>query len=565
MGVSTMRKSLVFLILLFFCFLSCDGLVKREKKKKIGFTDWYTEQSDFETLKKISAKKEKPLFFVFSAVWCAPCQMVKKTVFETKDFTSVAEKVVPVYIEQTQEKGQQYVEQFKIVSFPTFMLVNSQGTILDRGSPSRTLEGFDSWIEKVISGDTITQKLQENPDDRASLMEIAKKLRPFEIEEKIRKLRRVIELNPAATDDLTQEASEMIVDAFSMKLFHDQANSETYAHEIEEEFLKYSMAYYPDKYRFALKNGKAFLRLMTFFNILKNWERSYEVFHDFKGLELPLKDKVNIYGLAIWTALQKDDVTTAQEIMKETKSFTELDRGLLESEGYWAPYLMNYRGFIGYFHQKDSQEAERYAALLYTDIENMKSHLKNPRMVEQFVAELLLYITNEYGYLIKETLNHIEPLLAREIDKVKEIDHARGRKGINLIIKKSRILAKYRDKDDAFNFLKETINDKKYLDRLASQDKALLLNSATETCLENEIKKPEILVWAEEAVQLQTSYFSLSTRARTYAYFEKFSEAIIDQEKALELIKETQVPEEKKAGIIKEYEQNIEKWRQQLS
>ncbi len=102
---------------------------KHEKKvefRKIGNANWFTEYTWNKAFKK--AKQEKKLVFVdFSAMWCGPCQWLKKKVFSGKDFDKVVELAVPVYIEQTTKTGKKLCDKYNIKAFPTVKIFNGDG------------------------------------------------------------------------------------------------------------------------------------------------------------------------------------------------------------------------------------------------------------------------------------------------------------------------------------------------------------------------------------------------------------------------------------------------------
>ncbi|GEM_PF-4337368 len=140
-----MRKTIVMIVLIFL-FLSCNQ--GQKKVITIGENNWFTEYGFYDALEK--AKREnKPVLAYFTAKWCGPCQKMKKNLFEKKEFKRIAKRVVLLRIEQTEGLGRMLCKKFKIMVYPSVMLLDSNGSVIDRGwhgERGNTVKDVEEWL-----------------------------------------------------------------------------------------------------------------------------------------------------------------------------------------------------------------------------------------------------------------------------------------------------------------------------------------------------------------------------------------------------------------------------------
>jgi thioredoxin-related protein len=75
----------------------------------------------------LAAKNHKPIFLYWGAVWCPPCNQMKKTVFETQDFKKVIKKFVAVYLDGDTNEAQLWADKLKTRGYPTMIVMNENG------------------------------------------------------------------------------------------------------------------------------------------------------------------------------------------------------------------------------------------------------------------------------------------------------------------------------------------------------------------------------------------------------------------------------------------------------
>ncbi len=297
-----MRKLLI-VLLIFIGVLSLWG--ENQKSFKMGKCEWLTEENTFEEVIDIARSVKKPVLAVFSAEWCAPCQMVKKTAFKHHEFKEVADKAVLLYIEQTTKKGMTYNKRFNIISFPTFKIFSTEGIMLDTGRPERSAKGFSKWVDEVMSGRNfyaMSKKLEKNPNDRETLLIITKKMGRGEVKKQIEYLKKIIVLNPDFNDKLTKEAYEALALFIHNGYPYGEKpeKKESYRKENNPIYEKILESYYPDKFEYSLKGNSGISTIIEWYIKTGNYEKSEYYFKDFikrRGELLdPLKDMKVISG-----------------------------------------------------------------------------------------------------------------------------------------------------------------------------------------------------------------------------------------------------------------------------
>lgn len=88
----------------------------------------------------IAKRSHRPLFYEFSAAWCAPCRMLEHEIFMDPDFaTRINARFIAVRVIDTQrEEGrnapgvQALMDRYAVTVFPTIVIAGADGSTLDR-------------------------------------------------------------------------------------------------------------------------------------------------------------------------------------------------------------------------------------------------------------------------------------------------------------------------------------------------------------------------------------------------------------------------------------------------
>mgnify|MGYP000147384487 CR=1 FL=1 len=90
---------------------------------------WNNSITSVETLIN---KSDKNTLLFFTAEWCSPCQIMKRTVFADQEVMQVVNtETTPVMIDIDNPNTKELVKHYKIGATPTTVIVDSEGTVLD--------------------------------------------------------------------------------------------------------------------------------------------------------------------------------------------------------------------------------------------------------------------------------------------------------------------------------------------------------------------------------------------------------------------------------------------------
>lgn len=539
-------KKVVFVLLISMLVLSLWA-GERGKTMQIGKLSWYTEQNSFAEMKSIAQKADKPIFMVFSATWCGPCQRVKKEVFSKEDFKQVADQVVLLYIEETDPKSKGYIDENKITAFPTFKIFSKDGIFLDNGFPDRTVAGFAAWVKNVKAGDNLyalSQKLKKEPDNRALILKVVKKLRGENIEKRITLLRKVIKLNPDLNDPLTQESYERIATYinYTMHMMQEADAKIKYAKEHNEEFMKVINAYYPDKFKFSLKGISGLDEIIGWHNTLKKYDKTLYYFENLlkkrKG-KINIEEDIRLFPNVTTALLHSNRKKEADEWLAKLK--TSMKNVKTDKQGeinYWFSSI--YDAFIEYYGEKGEKEkGKKYAALLFDAFKKQK----RDSIIEFYKA-----------HFAKSYLLFADEVIKKYEEKLKT---ANNKEISRLTMELAAIYAKQGKHEKARKYLYGLCENKPLIEALQPKEKTRFYTGIASTMIDSKIVEKKTVEIAEKAVKLNESSYTLFTLASVHAELGNFAEAVKYGEKALKL-----VVDDYSLYMIKP---KLEKWRKKLT
>ncbi len=80
----------------------------------------------------LALETNKPVFLYWGAVWCPPCQEIKHTVFQTREFINMTQLFIPVYLDGDTGQAQVKGEEFGVKGYPTMIVFNPAGEEITR-------------------------------------------------------------------------------------------------------------------------------------------------------------------------------------------------------------------------------------------------------------------------------------------------------------------------------------------------------------------------------------------------------------------------------------------------
>ncbi len=88
--------------------------------------------SDIDSAFKLARESKKPVLLYWGAKWCPPCNQLKATLFNRRDFIELSESVVPVHIDGDNPGAQKLGSRFKVRGYPTLILFSPSGQEVTR-------------------------------------------------------------------------------------------------------------------------------------------------------------------------------------------------------------------------------------------------------------------------------------------------------------------------------------------------------------------------------------------------------------------------------------------------
>jgi thioredoxin-related protein len=115
---------------------------------------WLT---DFDAVKQQAQKENKAILMDFTgSTWCPPCKALKKKVFSTSEFGDFAGKKLvlmeldfPYDVSKATKANQALMDQFKVDSFPTIVVLDKNGKELGRLEGYGGTESASSYLKKL--------------------------------------------------------------------------------------------------------------------------------------------------------------------------------------------------------------------------------------------------------------------------------------------------------------------------------------------------------------------------------------------------------------------------------
>lgn len=102
-----------------------------------------------EALSKAKAEG-KPVIAVFSAVWCGPCQMMKKDVYPSREVKKFHDKFVWAYLDTDDSANSADATKYGVSGIPHIQFLDAEGKPVDKQVGSSSPDEFAKTLKDVL-------------------------------------------------------------------------------------------------------------------------------------------------------------------------------------------------------------------------------------------------------------------------------------------------------------------------------------------------------------------------------------------------------------------------------
>src|ERR1022692_3280177 len=92
----------------------------------------------------------KPGFLYGGAKWCPPCQQLKSSVFSRSDFISKSKQFIAVYLDGDDPGAQKWGEQFRVLGYPTVLVLRADQREVTRISGGTDLSLYADLLDAAL-------------------------------------------------------------------------------------------------------------------------------------------------------------------------------------------------------------------------------------------------------------------------------------------------------------------------------------------------------------------------------------------------------------------------------
>jgi thiol-disulfide isomerase/thioredoxin len=119
---------------------------------------------------ELARTQNKPVFLYWGAVWCPPCHKLSASVFSRHDFIEKSKLFVPVYLNGDEPGAQKAAEDFKVVGYPSVVVLSGDRTELARISGGMDLSMYGEVLDVVLRDVRPVSALLATLDSAADLL-----------------------------------------------------------------------------------------------------------------------------------------------------------------------------------------------------------------------------------------------------------------------------------------------------------------------------------------------------------------------------------------------------------
>ncbi len=557
---------LLFILIIFsgYLFFQSKGFIKKyafsskkgEKSEfiKIGQINWFTEYSIDKAFKK--GKEENKLVFVdFSTTWCKPCQMLKANVYSSEKFAEILKYAVPVYVEGTTNRGKELLKKYKVRSFPTVKIFNSEGKELTTVVGARMDIDFYlntvKMVSKNITKDNIIDLIKDGKVSLKDAIAFADSFDYRQTDKKIEILKTALDNYKGNDESVYFQGVEKLLQNVVSKLY-DIKSKEGVKRDVFEKQWKGVF----DSYSSRLNKFDKHIIQFEISGLLYEFNTpGIEVIADSilkQGdiITLLLRSR-NLYSLLVAYNLKKGNFKKANTLIEDGLSFViknklpqNEERKVVENIAFTLYYTASALDLLKENEKKEAETLADYEYKLYSQFKGSKVD-KNLNLFN-YVS----YFNRFLGLLTEQVIKEYKESLSK----------ANGTKKVELYRKIAFAYLYGGEIREAEEVIRSNLDTDSVKKLLGNKGFANMLNNI---CWEFVTKKHSddyIISLSEKAVRLVSDDAFIDTLANLYALKGDYKKAVELEKKALEIGEKNH----SRPDFIQSYKRSIEEWSKKI-
>lgn len=135
------------------------------------------KEAEYSTVIEAARTQQRNVLLYFTHPYCAPCKVMERTVFNQPDIIKLVEaSTIPVKVDCVDEKpfARAIQKQFEVNRFPTLLIIDSTGKILDESNGFMDKEELTVFMQESKLGLSVSLLHQKLLSGTASLREVAR-------------------------------------------------------------------------------------------------------------------------------------------------------------------------------------------------------------------------------------------------------------------------------------------------------------------------------------------------------------------------------------------------------